>query len=160
MSVNYRKPNSRSSLSRPRSERVRPTTRYDWNICLKPQNEIACIVFYPAAVINLCTYVCFACCYGVMSCLRRHEDHEIIISLSTVCVCLCVQTLQQRLKEMESELRSVRDTACGQERTIQTLSDSLNTKDCEVCLSRKVVTRILCIPHSLENNISKSLYNP
>uniref|UniRef100_A0A671PSQ2 CDK5 regulatory subunit-associated protein 2/Myomegalin coiled coil domain-containing protein n=1 Tax=Sinocyclocheilus anshuiensis TaxID=1608454 RepID=A0A671PSQ2_9TELE len=33
---------------------------------------------------------------------------------------------------MESELRSLREAACGQERTIQTLSDSLNTKDCEV----------------------------
>ncbi|XP_051510966.1 myomegalin-like isoform X2 [Myxocyprinus asiaticus] len=40
--------------------------------------------------------------------------------------------LQQRLGEMESELRSVREAACGQERTIQTLSDSLNTKDCEI----------------------------
>ncbi|XP_051730141.1 myomegalin isoform X6 [Ctenopharyngodon idella] len=40
--------------------------------------------------------------------------------------------LQQRLGDMESELRSVREAACGQERTIQTLSDSLNTKDCEI----------------------------
>uniref|UniRef100_A0AAR2LB20 Short myomegalin-like EB1 binding protein N-terminal domain-containing protein n=1 Tax=Pygocentrus nattereri TaxID=42514 RepID=A0AAR2LB20_PYGNA len=40
--------------------------------------------------------------------------------------------LQQRLKEMECELRSVREAAHGQERTIQTLSDSLNTKDIEV----------------------------
>lgn len=38
---------------------------------------------------------------------------------------------------MESELRSLREAACGQERTIQTLSDSLNTKDCEVCLPGK-----------------------
>lgn len=35
--------------------------------------------------------------------------------------------------EMECELRSVREAAQGQERTIQTLSDSLNTKDSEVC---------------------------
>nr|XP_055043039.1 myomegalin isoform X1 [Misgurnus anguillicaudatus] len=42
------------------------------------------------------------------------------------------KTLQQRLGEMENELRSVREAACGQERTIQTLSDSLNTKDCEI----------------------------
>ncbi|KAF4099664.1 hypothetical protein G5714_019790 [Onychostoma macrolepis] len=40
--------------------------------------------------------------------------------------------LQQRLGDMESELRSLREAACGQERTIQTLSDSLNTKDCEI----------------------------
>ncbi|XP_036437312.1 myomegalin isoform X3 [Colossoma macropomum] len=40
--------------------------------------------------------------------------------------------LQQRLMEMECELRSVREAAHGQERTIQTLSDSLNTKDIEV----------------------------
>uniref|UniRef100_A0A8C1HZW0 Si:ch211-242b18.1 n=1 Tax=Cyprinus carpio carpio TaxID=630221 RepID=A0A8C1HZW0_CYPCA len=38
---------------------------------------------------------------------------------------------------MEGELRSLREAACGQERTIQTLSDSLNTKDCEVCLPGK-----------------------
>uniref|UniRef100_A0A8B9JY24 Short myomegalin-like EB1 binding protein N-terminal domain-containing protein n=1 Tax=Astyanax mexicanus TaxID=7994 RepID=A0A8B9JY24_ASTMX len=40
--------------------------------------------------------------------------------------------LQQRLAEMECELRSVREAAHGQERTIQTLSDGLNTKDIEV----------------------------
>ncbi|RXN16831.1 myomegalin-like isoform X7 [Labeo rohita] len=40
--------------------------------------------------------------------------------------------LQQRLGDMESELRSLREAACGQERTIQTLSDSLNTKDSEM----------------------------
>uniref|UniRef100_A0A9J7Z5X8 Si:ch211-242b18.1 n=1 Tax=Cyprinus carpio carpio TaxID=630221 RepID=A0A9J7Z5X8_CYPCA len=40
--------------------------------------------------------------------------------------------LQQRLGDMEGELRSLREAACGQERTIQTLSDSLNTKDCEI----------------------------
>ncbi|XP_050993940.1 myomegalin isoform X4 [Labeo rohita] len=40
--------------------------------------------------------------------------------------------LQQRLGDMESELRSLREAACGQERTIQTLSDSLNTKDSEI----------------------------
>lgn len=42
------------------------------------------------------------------------------------------KTLQQRLGEMENELRSFREAACGQERTIQTLSDSLNTKDSEI----------------------------
>ncbi|XP_066532562.1 myomegalin isoform X2 [Hoplias malabaricus] len=40
--------------------------------------------------------------------------------------------LQKRLVEMECELRSVREAAQGQERTIQTLSDSLNTKDMEM----------------------------
>uniref|UniRef100_A0A671PKJ9 Si:ch211-242b18.1 n=1 Tax=Sinocyclocheilus anshuiensis TaxID=1608454 RepID=A0A671PKJ9_9TELE len=62
--------------------------------------------------------------------------------------------LQQRLGDMESELRSLREAACGQERTIQTLSDSLNTKDCEVCLPRKfkVVTGISGFPHMLETH--------
>lgn len=55
---------------------------------------------------------------------------------------------------MESELRSVREAACGQERTIQTLSNSLNTKDCEVCLplKRKAVAGISGIPHMLETH--------
>lgn len=55
---------------------------------------------------------------------------------------------------MESELRSVREAACGQERTIQTLNDSLNTKDCEVCLplKRKAVAGISGIPHMLETH--------
>lgn len=55
---------------------------------------------------------------------------------------------------MESELRSLREAACGQERTIQTLSDSLNTKDCEVCVPRKLkaVTAISCFPHMLETH--------
>ncbi|XP_048063087.1 myomegalin isoform X6 [Megalobrama amblycephala] len=47
--------------------------------------------------------------------------------------------LQQRLGDMESELRSVREAACGQERTIQTLSDSLNTKDCEITDLRRLI---------------------
>lgn len=55
---------------------------------------------------------------------------------------------------MESEVHSVREAACGQERTIQTLSDSLNTKDFEVCLylKLKVGTGIShnCISHKLE----------
>lgn len=55
---------------------------------------------------------------------------------------------------MESELRSVREAVCGQERTIQTLSDSLNTKDCEVCLplKHKAVTGISGIPDRLETH--------
>ncbi|TRZ02419.1 hypothetical protein DNTS_034473 [Danionella cerebrum] len=40
--------------------------------------------------------------------------------------------LQQKLGDMENELRSVREAACGQERTIQSLSDSLGTKESEV----------------------------
>ncbi|XP_060773421.1 myomegalin isoform X2 [Neoarius graeffei] len=40
--------------------------------------------------------------------------------------------LQQRLAVMECELFSFRETARGQERTIQTLSDSLSTKDNEI----------------------------
>lgn len=77
--------------------------------------------------------------------MLRHlsGDHEIVV--------LCVQKLHRRLEEMESELNSVREAACGQERTMQTLSDSLNTKDCEVCLylKLKVVTGVLCISHRL-----------
>ncbi len=55
---------------------------------------------------------------------------------------------------MESELRSLREAAYGQERTIQTLSDSLNTKDCEVCLPRKlkVATAISGFLHMLETH--------
>uniref|UniRef100_A0A673KBP7 Si:ch211-242b18.1 n=1 Tax=Sinocyclocheilus rhinocerous TaxID=307959 RepID=A0A673KBP7_9TELE len=62
--------------------------------------------------------------------------------------------LQHRLGDMERELRSLREAACGQERTIQTLSDSLNTKDCEVCLPRKLkaVTGISGFPHMLETH--------
>ncbi|XP_056337191.1 myomegalin isoform X4 [Danio aesculapii] len=40
--------------------------------------------------------------------------------------------LLQKLGDMENELRSVREAACGQETTIQTLGDSLSTKDCEI----------------------------
>uniref|UniRef100_A0A671PKK4 Si:ch211-242b18.1 n=1 Tax=Sinocyclocheilus anshuiensis TaxID=1608454 RepID=A0A671PKK4_9TELE len=70
--------------------------------------------------------------------------------------------LQQRLGDMESELRSLREAACGQERTIQTLSDSLNTKDCEVCLPRKfkVVTGISGFPHMLETHCLVSRVPP
>ncbi|XP_053470779.1 myomegalin isoform X5 [Ictalurus furcatus] len=40
--------------------------------------------------------------------------------------------LQQRLESMECELLSFRETAQGQERTIQTLNNSLSTKDNEI----------------------------
>ncbi|XP_053531723.1 myomegalin isoform X6 [Ictalurus punctatus] len=40
--------------------------------------------------------------------------------------------LQQRLESMECELLSFRETAQGQERTIQTLNNSLSTKDSEI----------------------------
>lgn len=55
------------------------------------------------------------------------------IESSFLCVWVYVQELQQRLGVMECELLSCRETARGQERTIQTLSDSLSTKDNEVC---------------------------
>ncbi|TSN30226.1 Myomegalin [Bagarius yarrelli] len=40
--------------------------------------------------------------------------------------------LQERLRVLEAELLSIRETARGQERTIQTLNDSLSTKDHEI----------------------------
>ncbi|MCJ8743519.1 hypothetical protein PDJAM_G00094890 [Pangasius djambal] len=47
--------------------------------------------------------------------------------------------LQQRLGVMECELLSFRETAQGQERTIQTLSDSLSTKDNEIADLRQLI---------------------
>ncbi|XDV41577.1 hypothetical protein PO909_010425 [Leuciscus waleckii] len=58
--------------------------------------------------------------------------------------------LQQRLGDMESELRSVREAACGQERTIQTLSDSLNTKDCEITDLHRLTEEQNELLHSLK----------
>lgn len=49
-------------------------------------------------------------------------------------LCLCLQKLQVKLKEMECELRSLRQAAQGQERTIQGLTESIGTKDSEVCV--------------------------
>ena len=43
------------------------------------------------------------------------------------------QKLQEKLNEMECELRSIRQAAQFQERTIQGLTDSIDTKDGEVC---------------------------
>lgn len=42
------------------------------------------------------------------------------------------QRLQENLSEMETELRSIRQAAQNQERTIQSLTESLNTKETEV----------------------------
>ncbi|KAK7133682.1 hypothetical protein R3I94_015521 [Phoxinus phoxinus] len=58
--------------------------------------------------------------------------------------------LQQRLGDMESELRSVREAVCGQERTIQTLSDSLNTKDCEITDFHRLTEEQNELLHSLK----------
>ncbi|XP_056125475.1 myomegalin isoform X8 [Rhinichthys klamathensis goyatoka] len=58
--------------------------------------------------------------------------------------------LQQRLGDMESELRSVREAVCGQERTIQTLSDSLNTKDCEITDLHRLTEEQNELLHSLK----------
>uniref|UniRef100_A0A672RKK8 Uncharacterized protein n=1 Tax=Sinocyclocheilus grahami TaxID=75366 RepID=A0A672RKK8_SINGR len=44
------------------------------------------------------------------------------------------KVLQEKLCEMESELRSIRQAAQNQERTIQNLTDSLRTKDTEVII--------------------------
>uniref|UniRef100_A0A671PQ78 Si:ch211-242b18.1 n=1 Tax=Sinocyclocheilus anshuiensis TaxID=1608454 RepID=A0A671PQ78_9TELE len=51
---------------------------------------------------------------------------------------------------MESELRSLREAACGQERTIQTLSDSLNTKDCEITDLHQLIEEQKELLHSLK----------
>lgn len=44
----------------------------------------------------------------------------------------CLQKLQEKLNEMERELRSIRQAAQSQERTIQGLTESNSTKDHEV----------------------------
>lgn len=44
----------------------------------------------------------------------------------------CLQKLQEKLNEMERELRSIRQAAQSQERTIQGLTESNSTKDREV----------------------------
>lgn len=43
-----------------------------------------------------------------------------------------LQKLQEKLNEMERELRSIRQAAQSQERTIQGLTESNSTKDREV----------------------------
>lgn len=43
-----------------------------------------------------------------------------------------LQKLQEKLNEMECELRSIRQAAQSQERTIQGLTESIGTKDSEV----------------------------
>ncbi|XP_016391520.1 myomegalin-like isoform X1 [Sinocyclocheilus rhinocerous] len=58
--------------------------------------------------------------------------------------------LQHRLGDMERELRSLREAACGQERTIQTLSDSLNTKDCEITDLHQLIEEQKELLHSLK----------
>lgn len=45
---------------------------------------------------------------------------------------ICLQKLQEKLNEMERELRSIRQAAQSQERTIQGLTESNSTKDREV----------------------------
>jgi len=51
-----------------------------------------------------------------------------------------LQKLQEKLSEMECELRSLRQATQSQERTIQGLNESMTTKDSEVC--------VCCIPIS------------
>uniref|UniRef100_A0A672Q350 Si:ch211-242b18.1 n=1 Tax=Sinocyclocheilus grahami TaxID=75366 RepID=A0A672Q350_SINGR len=58
--------------------------------------------------------------------------------------------LQQRLGDMEIELRSLREAACGQERTIQNLSDSRNTKDCEITDLHQLIEEQKELLHSLK----------
>lgn len=48
--------------------------------------------------------------------------------------CVDLQKLQEKLNEMECELRSIRQAAQSQERTIQGLAESNSTKDREVSL--------------------------
>lgn len=54
-----------------------------------------------------------------------------------------VQKLQEKLNEMECELRSLRQATQSQERTIQGLTESISTKDSEVCVwtQRNVIIR-------------------
>lgn len=56
----------------------------------------------------------------------RPDDSLTVISVSAL------QKLQEKLNEMECELRSLRQAAQNQERTIQGLNESINTKDNEV----------------------------
>ena len=56
------------------------------------------------------------------------------LSLSLFPSSLPLQKLQEKLIEMECELRSIRQGAQSQERTIQCLTDSVSTKDNEVCV--------------------------
>lgn len=51
---------------------------------------------------------------------------------SDVPLTFCLQKLQEKLNEMERELRSIRQAAQSQERTIQGLTESNSTKDREV----------------------------
>lgn len=51
---------------------------------------------------------------------------------SDVPLTICLQKLQEKLNEMERELRSIRQAAQSQERTIQGLTESNSTKDREV----------------------------
>lgn len=50
---------------------------------------------------------------------------------SDVPLTICLQKLQEKLNEMERELRSIRQAAQSQERTIQGLTESNSTKDRE-----------------------------
>uniref|UniRef100_A0A3Q3GIG9 Si:ch211-242b18.1 n=1 Tax=Labrus bergylta TaxID=56723 RepID=A0A3Q3GIG9_9LABR len=58
----------------------------------------------------------------------RPPPHQ---SLTAIIVSV-LQKLQEKLNEMECELRSIRQAAQSQERTIQGLTESIGSKDCEV----------------------------
>lgn len=63
----------------------------------------------------------------------RPDDNLTVIFVSVS------QKLQEKLNEMECELRSLRQAAQSQERTIQGLNESISTKDSEVCVCVFVV---------------------
>lgn len=62
--------------------------------------------------------------------------------------CLDLQKLQEKLNEMECELRSIRQAAQSQERTIHGLTESNGTKDREVssslCCTLKYEMKVQC----------------
>lgn len=63
--------------------------------------------------------------FRVCRCLIRPHVPDVPLSF-------CSQKLQEKLNEMERELRSIRQAAQSQERTIQGLTESNGTKDREV----------------------------
>lgn len=71
--------------------------------------------------------------------VRRTEMAHAAIEASlpaqlTICSDFLPQKLQEKLSEMECELRSLRQASQSQERTIQDLTETISTKDSEVCV--------------------------
>lgn len=68
---------------------------------------------------------------------------------------LPLQKLHEKLIEMECELRSIRQGAQNQERTIQCLTDSVSTKDNEVCV---VYTEVTLLPQNRSETQPRGLH--